>query len=155
MVKSEYRAFFYKKQILDVRCYSGDFKTTPDFNKIYSMLKAWNNKPIAGTIDVGVTVENKTVLIEVRVSGTDKGSAVQFIRMRKKYDFVLCMGDDTTDENMFRVLQKENAYTVKVGMPKAVTYARYSTATPATVLTFLQEVETASLQAEPVADMKH
>lgn len=62
--KSEYRAFFYKKQILDVRCYSGDFKTTPDFNKIYSMLKAWNNKPIAGTIDVGVTVENKTVLIE-------------------------------------------------------------------------------------------
>ena len=94
-------------------------------------------------------------IIEVRVSGTDKGSAVQFIRMRKKYDFVLCMGDDTTDEDMFRVLQKENAYTVKVGMPKAVTYARYSTATPATVLTFLQEVETASLQAEPVADMKH
>lgn len=79
-------------------------------------------------------------IVEVRVSGIDKGSAVQFVQLREKYDVTLCIGDDTTDEDMFRVLQKPQEYTIKVGNKKMVTHAKFVMPSPATVLFFLQEL---------------
>lgn len=64
---SEWRAFVYRGQLLDVRCYSGNFRVSPDYSVIESMIEDFKNSPIAYTLDVGVIDKNgeKTVVIEV------------------------------------------------------------------------------------------
>jgi trehalose 6-phosphate synthase/phosphatase len=52
-------------------------------------------------------------VIEVRIAGFDKGATALRIIHETTPDFVLCMGDDTTDEDMFKALEGE-AYTIKV-----------------------------------------
>jgi trehalose 6-phosphate synthase/phosphatase len=52
-------------------------------------------------------------VIEVRIAGFDKGATALKIVGEMDPDFVLCMGDDTTDEDMFKALEGE-AYTIKV-----------------------------------------
>jgi trehalose 6-phosphate synthase/phosphatase len=44
----------------------------------------------------------------------DKGTTALNILKTFEPDFVLCMGDDTTDEDMFRAISGKG-YTVKVG----------------------------------------
>jgi trehalose 6-phosphate synthase/phosphatase len=53
-------------------------------------------------------------VIEIRVSGIDKGSVTKRLLEQADYDFIMAIGDDKTDEDMFRVLSG-NAYTIKVG----------------------------------------
>jgi trehalose 6-phosphate synthase/phosphatase len=53
-------------------------------------------------------------VIEVRVAGVDKGNAARRLVDDHAYDFVLAIGDDKTDEDMFRALT-EKAVTIKVG----------------------------------------
>ena len=53
-------------------------------------------------------------VLEVRQSGIDKGSASLKLLKSISPDFVLCIGDDTTDEDMFAALNKEG-FTIKVG----------------------------------------
>ena len=60
--------------------------------------------------------------IEVKSATFNKGIAVNEIIRNKKYDFILCFGDDVTDEDMFINLPK-SAFTVKVG--KSNTKAKY------------------------------
>ncbi|HXB93658.1 MAG TPA: trehalose-phosphatase, partial [Puia sp.] len=52
-------------------------------------------------------------VVEVRIAGFDKGATALRIINETDPDFVLCMGDDTTDEDMFKALEGE-AYTIKV-----------------------------------------
>ena len=52
-------------------------------------------------------------VVEVRISGFDKGNSALRIVNEMDPDFVLCLGDDTTDEDMFKALEGE-AYTIKV-----------------------------------------
>lgn len=52
-------------------------------------------------------------VVEVRIAGFDKGATALKIIGETDPDFVLCMGDDTTDEDMFKALEGE-AYTIKV-----------------------------------------
>ena len=54
-------------------------------------------------------------VIEVKAGGINKGvAAMRFLR-DKHYDYIIALGDDWTDEYMFRELP-ETAYTIKVGM---------------------------------------
>ncbi|HEY3405427.1 MAG TPA: bifunctional alpha,alpha-trehalose-phosphate synthase (UDP-forming)/trehalose-phosphatase [Ohtaekwangia sp.] len=53
-------------------------------------------------------------VIEVRVSGIDKGVVTKKLLEEGQYDFVMAMGDDKTDEDMFRVLV-DKAFTIKIG----------------------------------------
>jgi trehalose 6-phosphate synthase/phosphatase len=53
-------------------------------------------------------------VIEVRIAGVDKGTAAKKLLEDRSYDFVLAIGDDKTDEDMFKALA-ERAVTVKVG----------------------------------------
>lgn len=71
-------------------------------------------------MDVQVLVGNK--VIEVRPGGINKGLAAWHWLSSLKYDFVLAVGDDHTDEDMFAVLPLQ-AYSIKVGF--AVSRARY------------------------------
>jgi trehalose 6-phosphate synthase/phosphatase len=52
-------------------------------------------------------------VVEVRIAGFDKGATALKIVKEQDPDFVLCMGDDTTDEDMFKALEGE-AYTIKI-----------------------------------------
>jgi len=52
-------------------------------------------------------------VVEVRLSGFDKGATALKIVKETDPDFVLCLGDDATDEDMFKALAGE-AYTIKV-----------------------------------------
>lgn len=53
-------------------------------------------------------------VIEVRITGIDKGSAAQRLTKLIPAEFVMVIGDDTTDEDMFSQLNGE-ALTIKVG----------------------------------------
>lgn len=53
-------------------------------------------------------------VLEVRLIGIDKGATAQKILQHFKPEFTLCIGDDATDEDMFRIL-RDQAYTIRIG----------------------------------------
>lgn len=53
-------------------------------------------------------------VIEVRISGVDKGSVAKQFLNDEDYDFIMAVGDDKTDEDMFKALA-DKAVTVKIG----------------------------------------
>ena len=53
-------------------------------------------------------------VIEVRISGVDKGSVARQFLDDEHYDFIMAVGDDKTDEDMFKALAGR-ATTVKIG----------------------------------------
>ncbi len=54
------------------------------------------------------------MVIEVKKTAFNKGTSAKAFVEEGDYDFILAMGDDTTDEDMFEALPY-SAYTVKVG----------------------------------------
>ena len=58
-------------------------------------------------------------VIEIKVSGVNKGRSACKMLLGKKHDFIFSIGDDWTDEFMFKELP-ENTYTVKVGLKKTI-----------------------------------
>ncbi len=76
-------------------------------------------------------------VVEVRIAGFDKGAASLKIINEMDPDFVLCMGDDTTDEDMFKALAGE-AYTIKV--TNGASAAQYTILSQQQVLPLLNEV---------------
>jgi trehalose 6-phosphate synthase/phosphatase len=66
------------------------------------------------TANIGVQVLKGNKVIEVRNSGMTKGDAGSYWISENEYDFILGIGDDWTDEDLFKVLP-ETAYSIKVG----------------------------------------
>lgn len=75
-------------------------------------------------------------VIEVRVAGIDKGVAAKRIIDEIPGDFVMVVGDDKTDEDMFRSIS-DRALTIKVGPGHSV--AKYSVANQQDVIRLLHE----------------
>lgn len=76
-------------------------------------------------------------VIEVRVAGIDKGTVASKFVEGMDYDFIMAIGDDKTDEDMFRALA-DKAITIKIG--SGHTLAKYSLATQAEVIQLLNEL---------------
>lgn len=76
-------------------------------------------------------------VIEVRMSGIDKGTVARRLLEEKEYDFVLAVGDDKTDEDMFRALA-DKAVTIKIGSGSTV--AKYSLFNHVEVIGFLNKL---------------
>ncbi|MBN1411766.1 MAG: bifunctional alpha,alpha-trehalose-phosphate synthase (UDP-forming)/trehalose-phosphatase [Spirochaetales bacterium] len=76
-------------------------------------------------------------VIEIKQSGYDKGVSALKILKTMPYDFVFAMGDDRTDEELFKALPQD-AVTVKVGMTSS--YARYNIRGQGAVRHFLIEL---------------
>jgi trehalose 6-phosphate synthase/phosphatase len=74
------------------------------------------------TRDTGVQVLEGSKVLEVRCAGVSKGTAAVEWLGAVGAQFVLAIGDDWTDEDLFRALPA-TAYSVRVGM--AQTAARY------------------------------
>jgi trehalose 6-phosphate synthase/phosphatase len=83
-------------------------------------------------------------VVEVRIAGFDKGATALKIVNEVDPDFVLCMGDDTTDEDMFKALEGE-AYTIKVN--NGASAAQYTILSQTQVLPLLNLLM--SPQGEP------
>jgi trehalose 6-phosphate synthase/phosphatase len=80
-------------------------------------------------------------VIEVKNGGINKGVAALNFLHDKNFDYVLAMGDDWTDEYMFRELPKE-AITIKVGLKH--TSATYNLESVNAVREFLENLAKAS-----------
>jgi trehalose 6-phosphate synthase/phosphatase len=72
-------------------------------------------------IDIQILQGNKVV--EVRNAGINKGTAGMHFLAKNQYDFILAIGDDWTDEDLFKVLPK-TAYSIRVGFTPS--YAKYN-----------------------------
>ncbi len=62
----------------------------------------------------GFQVLDGDYVVEVKPDAINKGRAASAWEQRTAADFILCIGDDTTDEDMFKALPRE-AFTIKVG----------------------------------------
>jgi trehalose 6-phosphate synthase/phosphatase len=59
-------------------------------------------------------VEGEKV-VEIRNSGISKGVVAQYLISGAGADFIMAVGDDRTDEDLFKILP-EGAYSIKVGL---------------------------------------
>ncbi len=76
---------------------------------------------LTANLDLQVLEGNKVV--EIKNAGINKGKATAYWLMKDDYDFMMAIGDDSTDEDTFKALPEE-AYTIKVGLDK--TAARFN-----------------------------
>lgn len=76
---------------------------------------------LTGKTDLQVIQGDKVV--EIRHAGVNKGGAVLSWIGESDYDFILGIGDDTTDEDFFRALPV-SAFSIRVGM--SATHAQYN-----------------------------
>jgi len=97
-------------------------------------------------IDVQVLRGNK--IVEVRSAGINKGMALMSWISEGGFDFILAVGDDSTDEDMFRVLPK-TAHSVKVGNSESC--ARFRLKTQSKVLELVGKLSKESFATEDSA----
>jgi trehalose 6-phosphate synthase/phosphatase len=86
------------------------------------------------TANVNVQVLRGAKVVEVRHAGISKGAACRTILGRIEADFILAVGDDWTDEDMFRAVPAA-AFTIRVGI--ANTHAHFNLRDPREVLAVL------------------
>jgi trehalose 6-phosphate synthase/phosphatase len=76
-------------------------------------------------------------VIEIKSSSVNKGRAANQLFMKNEYDFILIIGDDWTDEDMFEAAP-HHATTIKVGHSK--TKAKYKIKSPEQVRALLEQL---------------
>jgi trehalose 6-phosphate synthase/phosphatase len=96
-------------------------------------------------IDVQIMRGNK--VIEIRTAGINKGTAALQFTTQDNYDFILSIGDDWTDEDLFAVLSPK-AYSIKVGL--ANTHARFNVRAVGDVLRLLDMLSKTARSTPPV-----
>jgi trehalose 6-phosphate synthase/phosphatase len=90
-----------------------------------------------GTYDLKILDGNKVV--EILSDSIGKGRAVKKLNEQNIYDFILSIGDDATDEEMFEYFQNSsNAYTIKVG--EGETFAKFKLNDISEVISLLKKM---------------
>jgi trehalose 6-phosphate synthase/phosphatase len=92
---------------------------------------------VSFTANIHVQVLQGNKVIEIRNVGVDKGSATQSWISKIDPDFIMAIGDDATDEDMFRRLP-ETAFSIRVGMTDS--HAVYNVRDSSEVLKFLESM---------------
>lgn len=77
-------------------------------------------------------------VVEIKSNSGNKGTFVKDLLRKEIFDFVLSIGDDSTDEDMFAVLNEEHHYSIKVGL--VPTCADYNLINANVVLSFLEQL---------------
>jgi trehalose 6-phosphate synthase/phosphatase len=85
-------------------------------------------------------------VVEVKRTGYDKGSAASKFISSTESDFIVAMGDDRTDEDIFRSLPS-SAITIKIGLTASL--AKYNLINQRDVARFLSRLIESSECAEP------
>ncbi|MCK9344114.1 MAG: trehalose-phosphatase, partial [Massilibacteroides sp.] len=86
---------------------------------------------------LGLQVMKGNRIVEIKTALISKSTGTQELLQNNDYDFILCLGDDVTDDDMFRILP-ESAYSVKVG--KISDLAKYNLPLQEDVLEFLLQI---------------
>lgn len=76
-------------------------------------------------------------IVEVKSSDFSKGAEAMRLISEENFDFIMAVGDDTTDEEMFQALPEE-ALTIKVG--KCSSAAKFNIPTQPETIRFLKEL---------------
>ncbi|MFH1962603.1 MAG: bifunctional alpha,alpha-trehalose-phosphate synthase (UDP-forming)/trehalose-phosphatase [bacterium] len=92
---------------------------------------------ISLTANIGLQILPGNKVVEIRTAGVNKGASASYLLARDKYDFILAIGDDWTDEDLFKILPQE-AYSLKVGIGSS--YAGYNLRNYKEVIKLLQEM---------------
>ncbi len=108
--------------------------TAPDLGFIRSRELMNSLQQLTTNTPLQVVDGNK--VLEVRMIGVDKGATAINLVDHFKPDFIMCIGDDTTDEDMFKALN-DKAYTIKIG--KANTAAQHTLLLQTEVLPLLKQ----------------
>lgn len=87
--------------------------------------------------DKGLTLMPGNKVLEIKNIEVNKGKAARNWMYGHDHDFVLAMGDDHTDEDIFKALP-ESAYTIKVG--SNISAARFYLRNPTETRAFLNEL---------------
>jgi len=90
-------------------------------------------KQLLDATDIGIY--NGSKVIEIKPRTIHKGAVCESLLAENPADFVLCIGDDYTDEDMFKALPAQS-FTVKVGLDD--TAARYQIASVGKVIQLLK-----------------
>jgi trehalose 6-phosphate synthase/phosphatase len=86
------------------------------------------------TANTSLQVIDGNKVLEIRMVGVDKGAAATNMLSNLNPEFILCLGDDATDEDMFRAL-RDKGFTIKIG--RANTAAEYTILSQNDVFPFL------------------
>jgi trehalose 6-phosphate synthase/phosphatase len=86
-------------------------------------------------ISTNANIIDGNKVIEVKPVQINKGTAILNAFTPADYGFCLCIGDDTTDEDMFEVVNQFEGITIKVG--KSSSMAKYRLETIQMVVSFL------------------
>jgi trehalose 6-phosphate synthase/phosphatase len=78
------------------------------------------------------------MVVEVRTSNINKGIAAKHWMESQHYDFIIAIGDDKTDEDMFKMVP-ENGYSIRVGLTQS--HAGYNIRNQEAVLRFLHKLQ--------------
>ncbi len=92
------------------------------------------SSPIAG---LNLQVLEGSKVVEVKNAGINKGRAALAWITAEEWDFILAMGDDTTDEDTFRALPP-TAWSIKVGVGTSA--ARVNIDSPSEAISLLTEM---------------
>jgi trehalose 6-phosphate synthase/phosphatase len=95
-------------------------------------------------LDVQILQGNKVV--EVRCGGVTKGIAAMQLLAAQNYDFILALGDDWTDEEMFKALP-ETAWSIRVGLRSS--HAKFNLRSHKEVIELLRELVGGEKAATP------
>ena len=86
---------------------------------------------------LGLQIMRGNKIVEIKSPSHTKGSEAKRLMKMDNYDFIMAIGDDTTDEDMFKALP-DTAYTIKIGKMSQV--ARYNLRSQSKTLPFLRKL---------------
>ena len=118
--------------------------THPDLG--FSRSRELRNNLLQLTGNTPLQVIDGNKVLEVRLVGVDKGTTALNMIRNISPDFVLCIGDDTTDEDMFRSISTEG-YTIKIG--RGNTAAQYTILSQKEVFPFLRRLLQTAPKEQP------
>jgi len=95
------------------------------------------NALIAPCTRLNLQIVHGNKIVEIKPTDINKGSETLRRLEQKEYDFVLAIGDDTTDEDMFRVLPPDGI-SIKVGSFSPA--AKYRIPLQSSVIPFLSNL---------------
>ena len=86
---------------------------------------------------LGLKIFDGNKVVEVVPEHIGKGNVIQYLLKKNNYDFIMAIGDDKTDEEMFKILMdNKSGITIKVGV--GISCAKYKLSSVNEVLTFLE-----------------
>lgn len=101
---------------------------------------------------LGLEVSEGNMVVEVKNLGVNKGRAVLYWTSKADWDFILAIGDDVTDEDMFAALPSQS-YSVKVGVPPS--QAKFFVRSVEDVRTILRGLAESSMRSHAHDNVHH